>query len=181
MQSSTQSNHHTATPYQRRRDRFLSHLKPHSRSPPPNPSGPASPRAPSRSPVLQQAALPIPTTAGDNDLWTKAYNKLPDELKQRLGVNNRGDADKLQALQDILESAVQAKDTSMAKRLSFKWGDKEINVQETANRLVGWIVKFKEVGDIAVQYDPVHAALPWAGVRFILLVRSSLYNSCDLH
>jgi len=25
-----------------------------------------------------------------------------------------------------------------------------------------------------VQYDPVHAALPWAGVRFILLVRSTL-------
>jgi len=60
----------------------------------------------------------------------------------------------------------------MANRLKLKWGDKEIDMQETADRLVGWITKFKEVGDIAVQYDPVHAALPWAGVRFILLVRS---------
>ena len=30
--------------------------------------------------------------------------------------------------------------------------------------------KFKEVGDIAVQYDPGHAALPWAAIRFFLQV-----------
>ena len=87
-------------------------------------------------------------------------------------MNNHGVADRLETLQDLLQTAVQAKETSMAKRMNMKWGDKEINVQETADRLVGWITKFKEVGDIAVQYDPVHAALPWAGVRFILLVRN---------
>ena len=26
------------------------------------------------------------------------------------------------------------------------------------------------VGDMAVQYDPVHAALPWALIRFLLKV-----------
>lgn len=30
--------------------------------------------------------------------------------------------------------------------------------------------KFKEIGDIIVQYDPGHAALPWAGFRFLLMV-----------
>ena len=30
--------------------------------------------------------------------------------------------------------------------------------------------KFKELGDIAVQYDTGHASLPWAGIRFILQV-----------
>ena len=74
----------------------------------------------------------------------------------------------------MLQTAVQAKEANIANRLKFKWGDKEVDVQETANKLVGWITKFKEVGDIAVQYDPVHAALPWAGIRFILLVRSAL-------
>lgn len=33
-----------------------------------------------------------------------------------------------------------------------------------------WIQKFIEVGDIAIQYDPGHAALPWAAVRFVLMV-----------
>jgi hypothetical protein len=33
-----------------------------------------------------------------------------------------------------------------------------------------WVDKFKTIGDNAIQYDPAHAALPWAGVRFILQV-----------
>ena len=33
-----------------------------------------------------------------------------------------------------------------------------------------WIRKFVEVGDIAIQYDPGHAALPWAAIRFLLQV-----------
>jgi len=63
----------------------------------------------------------------------------------------------------------------MANRLRLKWGGREIDVQERAGRLVSWLAKFREVGDIAMQYDPVHAALPWAGVRFILLVRSAAH------
>jgi hypothetical protein len=38
------------------------------------------------------------------------------------------------------------------------------------SKLVKWIDLFKQVGDVAVQYDPVHAVLPWAGVRFLLQV-----------
>ena len=118
---------------------------------------------------------PNPSAPGSDDLWAKAYQKLPDELKQQLVMNNCVTADRLQTLQDILETAVQAKDTSMAKRLTLKLGDKVINVHEIADRLVGWITRFKEIGDIAVQYDPVHTALPWAGVRFILLVRTTAH------
>lgn len=59
-------------------------------------------------------------------------------------------------------------------QLKLKWKDKEIDVQDIADKVVGWITKFMKVGDIAVQYDPVHAALPWAGVRFILLVCSTM-------
>lgn len=43
-------------------------------------------------------------------------------------------------------------------------------MREKAERLMGWVTKFRDIGDIVVQYDPVHAALPWAGVRFILTV-----------
>jgi len=159
---SAQSNSATPAPYGRKRDKLFPFVKRHSRGPSPNPSSSVSP----------QAAPHVTSTTGSDDLWTQAYHKLPDDLKQHLAMNNHGVADRLETLQDLLQTAVQAKETSMAKRMNMKWGDKEINVQETADRLVGWITKFKEVGDIAVQYDPVHAALPWAGVRFILLVRN---------
>ena len=40
-------------------------------------------------------------------------------------------------------------------------------------KMVHWIDAFKQIGDIVVQYDPGHAALPWAGVRFILQIAVS--------
>ncbi|KAF8417654.1 hypothetical protein EV426DRAFT_709670 [Tirmania nivea] len=148
---SARSNDPAPTPHERKRDNFLQLFKPKSRNPSPNPSSSAL-----------QLAVP-----GSKDLWTEAYHKLPDELKKHLGVK---EPDKLQILQNVLQAAIQAKEANMANRRKLKWGSHEINVQETADRLVGWIAKFKEVGDIAMQYDPVHAALPWAGVRFILLL-----------
>jgi hypothetical protein len=39
-----------------------------------------------------------------------------------------------------------------------------------------WINHFKDIGDIVVQYDPVHAALPWAGVRFLLTVGDGFHS-----
>lgn len=31
-----------------------------------------------------------------------------------------------------------------------------------------WLYKFREIGDVVSSFDPVHLALPWAGIRFIL-------------
>ena len=126
-----------------------------SRSSSPNPS----------SSTIHQAAPH--DLSGSSDLWAKAYHKLPDELKEHLKPE---DTDKLQTLQNVLKIAILAKEANVGNRLKLKYGDKEIDVEEAADRLVGWIMKFKEVGDIAMQYDPAHAALPWAGVRSILLV-----------
>ncbi|KAI5796206.1 hypothetical protein FPQ18DRAFT_423767 [Pyronema domesticum] len=46
----------------------------------------------------------------------------------------------------------------------------KIVLRDIAMKLLGWMDRFKEIGDIIVQFDPVHAALPWAGFRFILKV-----------
>ena len=48
---------------------------------------------------------------------------------------------------------------------------KNLILRDVFGKIVGWIQKFKEIGDVAVQYDPVHASLPWAGVRLLLEVR----------
>jgi hypothetical protein len=47
-------------------------------------------------------------------------------------------------------------------------------------KIIKWIDLFKQIGDVAVQYDPAHAALPWAGVRFILQVGKSLAQQFEL-
>jgi len=144
-----------------------------------------APKSPSRGLLRLNEALQQEAS----DLWAKAYNKLPIECKQDLEhVDNTysSEPEKLEALKQLLEHAMEAKGKNIASQWKLKWGGKEVNVREKAERLVGWITRFKEVVDIAVQYDPVHAALPWAGVRLILnactpqLYRKPIHFSCQI-
>jgi len=141
-------------------------------------SGSRQPRQPSPAPPPQRAPTDEQGHStkvrrksdeqhGTNDLWSKAYKQLPEEYKK--GLDN---LDKVDILQKLFASAKQAEEQNAAKQCKLKLGDKEIDVRKKAEGLVGWINKFKEIGDIVMQYDPVHAALPWAGVRFILMVCS---------
>lgn len=56
------------------------------------------------------------------------------------------------------------------KSWRFQFQEKEILLRDVAEKTVHWLTKFKDFGDIAVNYDPVHASIPWAGVRIILQV-----------
>ena len=108
-----------------------------------------------------------------SDLWNQAYNELPSEYKQDLERVSNTDGGKPEKLDALLELAMEAKKKNIARQWKLKLGSKEINVRDKLEKLVGWIERFKEVVNIAVQFDPVHAALPWAGVRFILDACSS--------
>lgn len=46
-------------------------------------------------------------------------------------------------------------------------------IRESIDQTVSTINKFLAVGDVAASFDPVHAALPWAAVRFVLVVSFS--------
>ena len=50
-------------------------------------------------------------------------------------------------------------------------GKDAVVVRDIFAKIATWIQIFIEVGDVAVTYDPAHAALPWAGVRFLQEVR----------
>ena len=41
---------------------------------------------------------------------------------------------------------------------------------KTGAKILQWVYKFKQIGDIIIQFDPKHSALPWAGFRFLLQV-----------
>lgn len=75
---------------------------------------------------------------------------------------------------DIIEElrlAAEAKqDTARNKAWEIKLGSRTVALREVAARIVDCLNKFKDIGDLAVQYDPVHAALPWAAFRLILQV-----------
>lgn len=74
------------------------------------------------------------------------------------------------SLKDILSTVEAEKKTSESSRLVVKRGpDKDpIILRDVFSKIAGWVEKFVAVGDVAVQYDPGHAALPWAAVRLVL-------------
>ena len=82
------------------------------------------------------------------------------------------EAGKLDALNDILVIIREKQALSNQKQWKLKRKDgREIVLRDVFNKITDSIGKFKEVGDMLVQYDPAHTAIPWAVVRFVLQVR----------
>lgn len=101
------------------------------------------------------------------DLWGKAIETLNDEDKKNINFDGK---DKLAILSDLLAAVNDRKQLCMEKRWKYKKGNHEVIIRDKLEKMVVWVNTFKEVGDIAVQYDAGHASVPWAAVRFILQV-----------
>ncbi|ORY58533.1 uncharacterized protein BCR38DRAFT_489446 [Pseudomassariella vexata] len=102
------------------------------------------------------------------DLWKIAVKQLPEEDKACLDVDC---PDRRQIVARSLELTNNAKQRCerMAWRFKRKSGEVVI-ARDVLAKVARWIEHFKAVGDTIVQYDPAHAALPWAGVRFVLQI-----------
>ncbi|GKT51761.1 uncharacterized protein ColSpa_11942 [Colletotrichum spaethianum] len=66
-----------------------------------------------------------------------------------------------------------------------KRSEEVILVRDLLEMIVDWINSFKAIGDTVGQFDPTHAALTWAAVRFLLQIAVSevelfgaLVNDC---
>jgi hypothetical protein len=112
--------------------------------------------------VSKQEEQPHNSTATSivkaQSLWSTAFdsNELDDQERETLKVID------FQA--NAHESVSKAR--SSAENLLK---DKKENAPKI-EKLLNWMDRFKEIGDIVVQFDPVHAALPWAAVRLLLKV-----------
>ncbi|KAI0440072.1 hypothetical protein F4803DRAFT_528891 [Xylaria telfairii] len=102
------------------------------------------------------------------DLWRKAIATLDD--KERIELT-RGNA--LMTVPEVVDEMIilatkRRQQCEKSRWKTFRFHGSEISLSDTATKIIIWLNKFKEIGDIIVQYDPVHAALPWAIVRFVL-------------
>ncbi len=101
-------------------------------------------------------------------LWDKAVESLKDKHKSNVNFQRE---DKHAVLIDILEEVQKKKQACIKRRLKYKKKNGDfVILYDVYEKMVTWVTKFKEIGDIAMQYDPGHAALPWAAVRFFLQV-----------
>lgn len=54
---------------------------------------------------------------------------------------------------------------------------KVIILRDVVEKIIAWLDKFMKIGDLAMQYDVLHAALPWAAVRFVLQASRLKYHN----
>jgi hypothetical protein len=100
------------------------------------------------------------------NLWEKAVATLDSDLQTVINHNTTGNTNVAAA---ALRTAKEKRDICLRKRWRYrKSNGKDIILRDVLDKIVGFLDKFVAVGDAAVQYDPAHASLPWAGVRFVL-------------
>jgi len=109
-------------------------------------------------------------TRRNNDLWAQAVERLSPEERKNINFSY----DKLTVLSDVRAEVDVARQRCDDNRWGFQRSSGEkVILRDLFGKIVKWIDLFKQVGDTVVQYDPGHAALPWALVRFVLQVRQS--------
>ena len=98
-------------------------------------------------------------------LWAEAA----DLARGNTPDMNHSSTENYVSIEDV-QTAVQNKlDECTRKRWKYIRSDgQKVVLWDVLNKIVEWVKKFKEVGDMAIQYDPHHAALPWAAIRFLL-------------
>ena len=96
-------------------------------------------------------------------LWSEAAASVGDlGIKQELLEGHF-------TIEDIHAAAQSKLDKCIRKRWKYtRSNDQEVVLWDVWERITSWINKFKNIGDVAIQYDPGHVALPWAAIRFIL-------------
>lgn len=101
-------------------------------------------------------------------LWERAYLQLNDKYKQCIQAGNI-----TVTPEDVLHAVEERKKECESKQTAITTGpNKTFKLRDVSAKSAKWIERFIEVGDAAVQYDPAHAALPWAAIRFLLKVSS---------
>lgn len=124
---------------------------------------------------------PIPRDQERNgskrDLWNEAYEKLRDSnqslvkqyeilLKDKAGWTPENGAQP----DDMLFHFIEQRGKDIEDR---KWKIRNNSVRGGVERAAGVLRAFQKIGNFAAEVDPVHVALPWAGVSLVLSVSLS--------
>jgi len=111
------------------------------------------------------------------NLWAQAAAALDPSDQLPIDLN---DPTISKSVDHVLESAKLLQEKRRSKMWKYKnEKGEEIILHDVFAKIVAWVEKFKEVGDTIMQYDPGHAALPWAGVRFVLQVAVNDHKSLE--
>ncbi|KAI4086596.1 MAG: hypothetical protein LQ339_009019 [Xanthoria mediterranea] len=136
------------------------------------PSAPVSSGSPATSPTPSSRHQSSSDLPANEDILSRTLQRLSNNERATLEhqfLPNLQDVDV--ALDDALTAAKEKQRCCIEKKWIFTFGGRSITLKDEAEKIVGWLDRFKAVGDIAANADPVHAGLPWAGIRLLLEAR----------
>lgn len=114
---------------------------------------------------------------GPANLWEKALAMLDEDFRRTLDFNHHV---KLDILAKTLATAEEKRQLCRRKRWKVKIKGKEVVLRDVVEKIMECLCCFKDVGSAASSLEPMYAALPWAGVQFLLKIAlkdSSVFGS----
>jgi hypothetical protein len=129
------------------------------------------------APPSPLSAASLTNYSGARSLWDITLEELsPHDLAT---LSNLGIESSMQDIRSSLESIwgkMEGILYNWDKPWHFTFRGEIIVMRDLGRKILEWVDKLKEIGDIIIQLDPGHAALPWAGFRFLSKVE--FMNSC---
>lgn len=119
----------------------------------------------------------VPNSSFDLNLFEEALELLSDgdrSIIRKHTLPTAGEID-LALVQAIAAAKVKQR-RCIERRWTFTFAGRAVTLEDEADKVVHWLNRFKCVGDVVVNVDPVHAGLPWAGIRFLLEVRATTHK-----
>ncbi|KAK3613195.1 hypothetical protein LTR56_028022, partial [Elasticomyces elasticus] len=71
-------------------------------------------------------------------------------------------------VEDAYTAALSQKRKCEDKRWRWEFRGRTVVLRDEADKVAALLDRFKSVGDVVANVDPVHVGLPWAGIRIIL-------------
>ncbi len=134
---------------------------------------PIAPHAPGPSSNASGLQTPGASRRQSPGIWNKAFEALGEEDKETLrhlgctGPSPDGGVGLVNSLAELCKDKHQQ---CVDNRWKSVLRGKTIVLRNVTDSIIDWLEKFKTIGDVAVNADPLHAGLPWAAVRLLLQV-----------
>lgn len=82
---------------------------------------------------------------------------------------------------DLVQSLLEEGRICKEKRWTISYGTHTLNLQQAVEKTLYWLDKIKAPVEIAVSADPIHAALPWAAIKCLVLVRVPIQTNQSVY
>jgi NACHT domain len=145
-------------------------------------SGGAHGQAGATSTALHPSAQQLTSIAySSQTLLTQALKLLSDQDRARLRpLFSSTNSDIGTVLEDCYTEVTQKQQKWRDKRWAFTFAGRKVVLKEEVDKIASWLNRVKDIGDLVAGADPVHAGLPWAGVRTLLQVLKALSHQATL-